>query len=305
MELEPTMYRTLVRIKGIMWGKARCLIPGWSPYETVGINVWSLPTWIVDKLPEGYDKKEATFPNLDLRFFAKVNLDARSSRYILIEAWEDSPQEAQEEFNRLVSIAPNGGNEKKVDLVKKTKAKTAKIIDNCECKFCKKNSDLEPVEETYKGLSFDEWTAQQNMKKGLDICCEEFINTGKHSHAEPLPPAACCEELVATGWCHHMISTTASSNPDEVIKEVKTLDEVMKDALISADLWDFEKAVVANLESGGVPPPGVLNALSEEKDVNINKSLTIEMLDNVVKKIEKESGEASNYVSKNFFEGNK
>jgi len=128
MESELTMLRTLVRVKGIMWGKARCLIPGWNPYETIGIDVEYLPEWIKVQFPNGYDRKDFTFPNLDLRFFAHVNLDALAGRYIVIEDWEDSPKEAQEEFNRLVSIAPNGGNEK-AQVLKKTK----NDIAECPC----------------------------------------------------------------------------------------------------------------------------------------------------------------------------
>ena len=150
------MDRTLIRVKGIMWGRARCLIPEWNPYETVGFPIIDFPAWVLEKLPGNAADPNVTFPNLTLFLFAKVNLEAIACRYIIFEDWEDAPEEALEVHLKVTKEAPNGNNQagyaadkqaetKKHWLDKMTKLKSQQqgkkkekdLVDGCNCKDCK------------------------------------------------------------------------------------------------------------------------------------------------------------------------
>ena len=145
--------RTLVRIKGIMWGKARCLVPEWNPYETVGFPVEDFPTWVLERLPGNAVDPNTIFPDFTLLLFANANIDVKSSKQLDLGSWEDSPQDALKEHIAVTKKAPNGGNQAGYEIDKeakqkgtwlekmatlKKKNKAAGFVDGCNCEDCKK-----------------------------------------------------------------------------------------------------------------------------------------------------------------------
>jgi hypothetical protein len=74
-------YKSLVRIDNIINGKARCVIPDWNLYETVGVPIGQFPD--PEELIERLERYGIA------RYFARVNLDAPAARFLEFSDWEE------------------------------------------------------------------------------------------------------------------------------------------------------------------------------------------------------------------------
>lgn len=89
-----TKYRSLVRVNSITRGKVRVTVPGWNPWETVGVNIGQFPNpeHLIEKLEDG-----------DVYYFAMVNLGANNVQDLEFEDWEETDiGDELEEYDQLL-----------------------------------------------------------------------------------------------------------------------------------------------------------------------------------------------------------